>query len=441
MSTLDELIKDYIHCPTGTEENLHLALEYEQLGMWAGAITHYLKCVQFTKNASIKYECLLRMYDLYMRSDRRTTTAENCLQQAISVCPTLPEAYFLLSLHHEQQGNWQHSYTAASQGLAFSTPTKNMRTDISEHHEDYFLFQQAVSSWWIGRTQQSRELFHKLRHSTALSTKYINLVHSNIQNLGRGDYPILPYHNSEHQNLRMQFPGSGGILRNYSQAYQDMFVLMATDGMRSGTYLEVGAADPFKNNNTALLESEFQWTGTSVEIDSGLANKFNRERKNPCVCADATKLDYSQLLSAIARNNHVDYLQLDCEPATTTMQILTQIPLHQYTFGVITFEHDHYAEPDSGVREASRQLLSDMGYVLVAGNISPDWRSPFEDWWVHPDHCSDSVLRAITLNHRDVLPADEYIFSKDVSEPHTASEPQYVTPDTKTETHYLTSKL
>ena len=61
------------------------------------------------------------------------------------------------------------------------------------------------------------------------------------------------YDNSKFERLRTKFNGSEKIERNYSQCYQDMFVLTMLNNPTHGTYLEIGSADPYYGNNTALL--------------------------------------------------------------------------------------------------------------------------------------------------------------------------------------------
>ena len=67
-------------------------------------------------------------------------------------------------------------------------------------------------------------------------------------------------------NLKHKFTGSEQIHKNYSQANQDMFVLMMLDGKRNGTFLEIGAHEPINISNTYLLEKDFDWNGISIDI-------------------------------------------------------------------------------------------------------------------------------------------------------------------------------
>ena len=85
------------------------------------------------------------------------------------------------------------------------------------------------------------------------------------------------------------------------------------------------------------------------------------------------------------------------------------IPFEQCTFGVITFEHDYYADVTRSFREKSRNYLLSKGYVLVASNIAPDDTSAYEDWWVHPKHVDPEILK-IMLNVDDTTKnAEKYM--------------------------------
>ena len=106
------------------------------------------------------------------------------------------------------------------------------------------------------------------------------------------------------QEFKVDFEFSESILRNYSQVFQDIFVLMMLNGKRNGSYVEIGSSDPIRINNTYLLEDKFDWFGLSYEIDSKLNNKFNSIRDNKSLCVDATKADFKEIL------NYINYLIL-----------------------------------------------------------------------------------------------------------------------------------
>ena len=136
-------------------------------------------------------------------------------------------------------------------------------------------------------------------------------------------------------DLQHLFLSSLNITHNYSQCYQDLFVLSVLEGKTNGTYVEIGSGDPFVSNNTALLE-QFGWTGISLEVQESLVDKFNASRKNLVACGDATEVDYDELFTEIGfANTDFDYLQVDCEPSSVTFAALKKIP-HDISIGLLS---------------------------------------------------------------------------------------------------------
>ena len=77
-----------------------------------------------------------------------------------------------------------------------------------------------------------------------------------------------------------------------SQAHQESFVLNILKEKQNGFYLELGGGWPIKNSNTYLLETKYNWSGISFEIDLKRANKYNEIRKNKTICDNAITFDY-----------------------------------------------------------------------------------------------------------------------------------------------------
>lgn len=198
-----------------------------------------------------------------------------------------------------------------------------------------------------------------------------------------GQYPnSRRYFKNDYENLKFKFSGSENIENNYSQSMQDMFVLSVLDGKRNGFYVEIGADKPRVINNSYLLESQYDWSGVSFEIESDKVDYFNTIRKNKCICADATKFDYKSLFDERKYPTQIDYLQLDCDPPQITLECLKKLPLEDYRFSVITFETDLYAGGQD-VQIEHWQILSSLGYQRVVKNIKNEG-NPYEDWWIDP---------------------------------------------------------
>lgn len=198
-----------------------------------------------------------------------------------------------------------------------------------------------------------------------------------------GQYPnSRRYFKSDYENLKFKFSGSENIENNYSQSMQDMFVLSVLDGKRNGAYVEIGADKPRVINNSYLLESQYDWSGVSFEIESDKVDYFNTIRKNKCICADATKFDYKSLFDERNYPKQIDYLQLDCDPPQITLGCLKKLPIEDYRFSVITFETDLYAGGQD-VQTEHWKILTSLGYQRVVKNIKNEG-NPYEDWWIDP---------------------------------------------------------
>ena len=138
------------------------------------------------------------------------------------------------------------------------------------------------------------------------------------------------------------------------------------------------------------MESQYNWKGISIDINEQSISSFNPNRKNKGICADATSVNYNDLLSQHYKSKNIDYLQLDCNPPNITYDILQKIPFDTYKFGVITYEHDYYNDETGSFREKSRKILNSHGYKLICGNISSlKDKNPFEDWWIHLNNLED----------------------------------------------------
>jgi hypothetical protein len=166
-----------------------------------------------------------------------------------------------------------------------------------------------------------------------------------------------------------------------SQAHQESLVINALQFKKNGWFLEIGAADGLEASNTFLLEKEFGWTGLALEWDTDLHSEYNLHRSTECLCEDATLWDARTSLFSRGFPNQVDYLQIDIDPADQSLKALENLPLEEFRFSVITFEHDYYLSDLSLARDASRELLRFHGYHLLVAGVETHGRN-FEDWWV-----------------------------------------------------------
>ncbi len=404
---------EYIKDPTDPERNFAIGLEYDLLGQSASAISFFLRTAERTNDELLRYECLLRAALCFERQGSRNFTVKGLLLHAVAIQPKRPEAYYHLSRFYERKsedGHWNESYTAASIGESVAENIESgLRTNLNYPGRDAIRFQKALSSWHCGLCDESRSLFKELMSSKELSEDYKKIIYSNLKYMSSYvEIPFDHYEPSKHHKLRHNFPGSETIEKNYSEAYQDLFVLSMLNGKRDGTFIEIGAGRPFYGNNTALLEKQFNWRGISIDLDE---RQVSTERSTPFLIKNALEIDYAKIIREMNLGPAVDYLQLDCDPAEVTFEILKKIPFDEYKFKVITFEHDHYNTDRKDLRELSREFLKSKGYTLVVNDIAPDeWRN-YEDWWVCAEYISKDILNKMILINDKVKKGEDYVLS------------------------------
>lgn len=376
-----DLITNVVRNPNDHLAASLLADWYAQQGQAASAFMWYCKAAENHPNDHDSSNLLLAAAKQMSVGGIRRHSTLTLLLHAREKWPNNPNVYVELSKWYEACGHYHTAYDYALQGLALP----QLFTNLS--HVALLLFQQAVSSWWIGKEQLSRDVFVQIKdhYIQYLDPQYRDLVQNNLIKIGVNSrsHDSIPYNRSIHS---CSFPGIETIDLNYSQALQDMFVLQQLKGKRDGNFLEIGSADPVYRNNTWLLESKFNWKGIAVEYNSNLADLYNQKRTSSCICEDATLLDYNDICSQIADSDgFIDYLQVDCEPAQVSLQVLSKILSSGFKFRVITFEHDHYIDVSKVVRSKSRNLLHSLGYKLEVPDICVDGTTTnsFEDWWVY----------------------------------------------------------
>lgn len=170
--------------------------------------------------------------------------------------------------------------------------------------------------------------------------------------------------------------------KSNSQAHQESFVLNVLQEKQNGYYVELGGGWPIKNSNTYLLESKYNWNGVSFENGKTRAKRYNKKRKNKTLCEDAISFNYKKYFASNQFPKQIDYLQMDIHPAEDTLKALKNMPLNEYRFSTITYEHNCYQNKDNQLQ--SQKIFKDFGYKLVAEGVSVFQDYWYEDWWVDP---------------------------------------------------------
>lgn len=181
---IEELVVELSHDPFNPDLNFAVAVEYEKQNQTASAVSFYLRTAEYGENThpSLVYTSLLKVAHCFDDQNDRVATVTNCLLQAVAYLPYRPEGYFLLAQFCERNSQWQEAYTWARIGLAQSH-CPALPIDVGYHGEYCLQFEKAVSAWWLGRPEESRELLTKL-FAMDLAPEYALAVRNNLERIG-----------------------------------------------------------------------------------------------------------------------------------------------------------------------------------------------------------------------------------------------------------------
>lgn len=186
-AVIEALIVDASVDPLNPEKNFNIAVEYEKLNQTASAVGFYLRAAEYgyETHPLVTYASLLRVSICIEGQNDRHLTVSNAILQAIAFAPNRPEGYALMSRFYERASLWQESYTFAQIGLAHSGQAMSrLPVHVDYYGEDTLLFQKAVAAWWIGRRDESKQLFEYLLGRKVLPQSYVDAILSNIQKIG-----------------------------------------------------------------------------------------------------------------------------------------------------------------------------------------------------------------------------------------------------------------
>ena len=167
------------------EKNFALANAYYDMGQYASAAGFYLRAADrgYKTHPLIAYCSLLRMSLCFSKQGDRNATVYQNILQAITLIPGRPEAYFLLARIHERNKEWQKASTFAELGLVYTMASYNQALPVYvEYNGPYVLmFEKAVAGWWLGRKEESKELFHHLLDNVEMTQEYVNGCINNLK--------------------------------------------------------------------------------------------------------------------------------------------------------------------------------------------------------------------------------------------------------------------
>jgi hypothetical protein len=180
---IEDLVVELSKDPFNPVLNFDVAVEYEKQNQTASAVSFYLRTAEYgiESHPTLVYASLLKVAHCFDDQNDRQATVTNCLLQAVAYLPYRPEGYFLLAQFHERLGQWQECYTWACIGLHHQL---NSPLPVHVGYEGQYVlqFEKAVSAWWIGRKDESVEIFNKL-DAMYLEPGYRQAVKNNIERI------------------------------------------------------------------------------------------------------------------------------------------------------------------------------------------------------------------------------------------------------------------
>ena len=184
---IKDLIVQLSNDPFNPNLNLQIASEYDRIGQTASAVSFYLRTAEYGYYTHYEhvYAALLKSAQCFSHQKNREHTVQNLYYKAIAYLPQRPEAWFLFSRYYEQNKKWQESYTFAEVGLSLP-PIKlaPLPIDVDYPGQYGLTFEKAVSAWWVGRQDESLDLFKTLEANPELTEAYKASVQNNLASLG-----------------------------------------------------------------------------------------------------------------------------------------------------------------------------------------------------------------------------------------------------------------
>jgi len=181
---LKSLLDHYIQIPDSPELNFYMGYYYENIGQTASAVSFYLRAAERTFEDLLAYECMLRCSICFEHQGCRNNSVEGMLQHAVALMPYRPEGYYYLSRFYERAQKWFNSYLIASIGdkIANRYPNK-LKTTLDYPGFYGITFEKAVSAWWCGLCEESKNIFKYLLENEPLNDIHTQSVIDNLKRL------------------------------------------------------------------------------------------------------------------------------------------------------------------------------------------------------------------------------------------------------------------
>lgn len=178
---IKELLRKYIEDPYNGRSNYDLGLYYYNIDQSASAISFFLRSAEWGDDYNLTYESLIMIGLCLNKQGSRDTSESGAYLQAIRFDPNRPEAYYFISRLFERKKQWTECnvYSTLSFGLSH-----NAKPTIYDFGWKPYksIFQRALSYWWIGELELSKNLFLELlnNHEEDLDDEHKNVTLNNL---------------------------------------------------------------------------------------------------------------------------------------------------------------------------------------------------------------------------------------------------------------------
>ena len=400
MDSVKAELHTFVDDPMDPTNNYNMGVKYYSAEQYAAAFSHFMRASERSDDTRFAARSLLYASKSMGLQGGRDAKELDLIYHALSIGYKYPEVHCIKAMYHSWRKDWTQCYAACCMALELIDTYEVDEPFLDYSGKEIILNQKAMAEYNRARYNDSRATYNSI-----LEMDISDCLRRQIQNKMK-KFPE-PYS----EPITWDY--------NHSQIFQDVFVETVMNKKDNGTYLEIGSGNYKFGNNTLMLEEKYGWKGISLEWNKDLVYKFNMNRVNKCICGDATKVDYTEILKDLPST--IDYLQLDCDPPSVTFEILKRIPFDTHQFNVITYEHDYYNDPTKSFRQKSRDYLTSKGYILAVGDVTADREEQmnFEDWWVHPrvasscprihtqgPICGERYFKSITSNTFETIRDD-----------------------------------
>lgn len=401
---IDDLIIELSHNPFNPILSFKLAMEYEKVGQTASAVSFYLRTAEYgyDTHPEYVYASLLKTAQCFEHQKNRESTVHNLFLKAVAYSPTRPEAWFLLARYCERAKRWQEAYTFSETGLMY-TKTKVTPLPIwVDYPGEYALtFEKAVTGWWVGRKDESWEIFQELLKQD-IAHGYRLAILNNLKLFETREYidPLEPVV----LNFRKHFDSDAPVIidigtRDGDDAYYLYKKLNSTRVVAidasADAFAHTKAKYPWMSTVYSAVtdtdgKTEFHIVKDANKESSGTSSVFSKDKSvNPApeyyagkvqkVTVPSVRMD--TLLARLGLNEKIDVIKVDTEGYS--WQVLQGFGDRLKDVRLFHLETEKTSIHDEHVTtEKITQFMNDNGFALV--DVSYEWGWNIEDQvWVN----------------------------------------------------------